>query len=199
MIGDLRTQLLLSASSKFARRKASSSSSASWTLWPAVDGDFGCRRVVRPDASGRCSRRHRAHLNVIVCNVQSSRGLQRRMLQKRLRSPRQPRQGLRVPGMSSVLKGFVPESSARAGREAAWRLVGGRSALPLHVLRCCNCRAEVVQLSHGRRESGSDLYESICRARVRADACLVVPCLRWRHVWRMRVEEAHQASSHTCR
>ena len=104
----------------------------------------------------------------------------------------------RVPGMSSVLKGLY-ESSARAGREAAWRLVGGRSALPLHVLSSCNCRAEVVQLSHGRRESGSDLYESICRARVRADACLVVPCLRWRHVWRMRVEEAHQASSHTCR
>ena len=69
--------------------------------------------------------------------------------------------------------------------------------MPLLAVRNCNCRAGVVQPSHGPREGGSDLYESHSRARVRADACSVtrVPPLA-AGVWKMRVEEAHQASSY---
>ena len=47
--------------------------------------------------------------------------------------------------------------------------------MPLHALRSCNCRAEVVPLSHGPRKSGSDLCGSNWHARVCADACVVTP------------------------
>ena len=51
------------------------------------------------------------------------------------------------------------------------------------------------------RESAGDLSGSNCCARVRADACVVSDSCASAgdmFVWRMRMEEAHQASSHTC-